>query len=74
MRSSDFDTYLSAGSLQCGGEASVNDDDGGGGTNASLSFNGDGQVWFVRANSLEPAATGTYSLELTTVRDGGTGP
>ncbi len=66
MRSSDFDAYLSAGTGQCAGTTSNNDDDGGGGTNASLDFTGDGQVWFIRANSLGAAATGNYTLELTT--------
>ncbi len=66
MRSSDFDAYLSAGTGQCAGDARVNDDDGGGGTNALLTFAGDGQIWFVRSNSLGAAATGSYSLEVTT--------
>lgn len=70
MRSSDFDAYLSAGTGQCAGSASVNDDDGGGGTNASLSLAGDGQVWFIRADSLAAAATGNYTLELTTSSGG----
>lgn len=65
MLSSDFDTYLSVGKGQCAGTAEVNDDDGGGGTNSLLSFTGDGQLWFVRANSLEANATGAYSVELT---------
>lgn len=73
MRSSDFDTYLSVGQGQCAGDASVNDDDGGGGTNSLLTFNGDGQVWFVRANSLEAASTGSYTLELNTGAGSGKG-
>ncbi len=71
MRSSEFDTYLSAGPGQCAGTAQVNDDDGGGGTDSLLSFTGDGQVWFVRANSLGAAATGAYTLELTMGGSGG---
>ncbi|MES2860836.1 MAG: hypothetical protein V4701_05155 [Pseudomonadota bacterium] len=71
MRSSDFDTYLSAGTGQCTGTARVNDDDGGGGTDSLLSFTGDGQVWFVRANSLGAAATGAYTLELSMGGSGG---
>ena len=65
LLSSDFDTYLSVGKGQCAGSAEVDEDDGGGGTNSLLSFTGDGQIWFVRANSLESNATGAYSLELT---------
>lgn len=64
MRSTDFDTYMSAGSGQCAGTASVSDDDSAGGTNSSVAFFGDGQIWFVRANSLEANATGTYTVEL----------
>jgi|GEM_PF-3006173 len=65
MRSSAFDTYLGAGSGQCSGSPTVSDDDGGGGTDSALAFTGDGQVWFVRANSLGANATGAYSVELT---------
>ncbi|WP_426029256.1 tetratricopeptide repeat protein [Brevundimonas sp. TWP2-3-4b2] len=64
MRSSDFDAYLSAGSGQCSGSASVSDDDGAGGTNSSLAFTGDGQTWFVRTNSVEGNVVGTYTVDL----------
>lgn len=65
MRSPDFDTYLGAGLGQCAAEASVTDDDSGGGTNSALRFTGDGRIWFVRANSLGADTVGTYTLELT---------
>ncbi|WP_426043079.1 tetratricopeptide repeat protein [Brevundimonas sp. TWP2-3-4b1] len=65
MRSADFDAYLSVGSGQCSGAAVQSDDDGGGGTDAAVAFTGDGQTWFVRANSLNKETVGSYSVELT---------
>ncbi|WP_426039866.1 tetratricopeptide repeat protein [Brevundimonas sp. DC300-4] len=64
MRSDSFDAYVSAGTGECGGAAILSDDDGGGGTNAALDILGDGQTWFLRANSLAANATGSYTLEV----------
>ena len=66
MRSSDFDTYLRWGRLEGGRlEAEVNDDDGGGGTNAqaTVTVGGTG-VYVIQANAFEPRKTGSYTLSV----------
>jgi 3'-phosphoadenosine 5'-phosphosulfate sulfotransferase len=64
LRSSDFDTYLRWGRLEGARfEAEVNDDDGGGGTNAqaTVTVGGTG-VYVIQANAFEPRKTGSYTL------------
>jgi 3'-phosphoadenosine 5'-phosphosulfate sulfotransferase len=64
LRSSDFDTYLRWGRLEgTRFEAEVNDDDGGGGTNAqaTVTVGGTG-VYVIQANAFEPRKTGSYTL------------
>jgi hypothetical protein len=66
LRSSDFDTYLRWGRLEGGRlEAEVNDDDGGGGTNAqaTVTVGGTG-VYVIQANAFEPRKTGSYTLAI----------
>jgi 3'-phosphoadenosine 5'-phosphosulfate sulfotransferase len=64
MRSSDFDTYLRWGRLEGGRlAAEVNDDDGGGGTNAKATVTvGGSGVYVIQANAFEPGKTGSYTL------------
>jgi hypothetical protein len=63
MRSAAFDAYLSVGAgSSCAGDAVVSDDDGAGGTDAAATFSGNGETWFVRANSLGAGQTGAYTL------------
>ena len=64
MRSTTFDTYLAVGTGDCAGTPTLTDDDGAGGTDSAISFVGDGEVWYVRANSLEASTTGPYTLEI----------
>jgi hypothetical protein len=81
MRSTVFDTYLLAlptdvagcGDVPAEG-AFVQDDDGGGGTDAQLTLTFDGTGRFlIAANSYEAGATGTYTLTLDAVAAGGGG-
>lgn len=63
-RSDAFDAFLAIGrgrSCQGGGQTAF-DDDGGGGLHSRLTLNGDGQVWFVRANAISVGSAGAYSL------------
>ncbi|HLM69021.1 MAG TPA: hypothetical protein VK358_15890, partial [Longimicrobium sp.] len=64
LRSSDFDTYLRWGRLEGARfEAEVNDDDGGGGTNAQATVTvGGSGVYVIQANAFEPRKTGSYTL------------
>lgn len=64
MRSPTFDTYLSIGTGDCASTPTLSDDDGAGGTDSAISFTGDGQTWFVRANSLLGDTLGAYVVEL----------
>jgi hypothetical protein len=75
MRSSDFDAYLSLGYEVQGDFQSVDtDDDGGGGTDAQvetrLSRTGE---YVVRANTLSKGETGSYTLLLEVMAEGGGG-
>ncbi len=67
MRSSDFDTYLSGGSIRGGDfQAQDSDDDGAGGTDSRLiaTLGTDG-TYAIRANSYGGGETGSYTLEVT---------
>ncbi|MCG6117583.1 MAG: hypothetical protein MEQ07_05230 [Aquimonas sp.] len=68
MESNDFDSYLAVGSVAapgCSDDCSV-DDDSGGGLNAALAYSvpASGKVQ-IRANSINSAAVGDYTLSVT---------
>lgn len=69
MRSSAFDTYLGVGREACGGEAEQTDDDGAGGTDSRVRITGDGDLIYIRANSLSAAVTGPYRLSVVELLD-----
>ena len=72
--SSDFDSYLSAGSGSCEGlTRAVRDDDGGGGLNSRVMYDGDGSVLFIQANSVGAGATGAYQLRVSMADRAGPG-
>jgi hypothetical protein len=78
LESTAFDAFLHAGRRAANGtlENVVSDDDGGGGTNARVTYlaDRDGPVTF-RVNTLEGGETGSYTLTLVSAgpaRDGGT--
>ncbi|MBU1347924.1 MAG: hypothetical protein KKA16_13375 [Alphaproteobacteria bacterium] len=61
--STDFDSYLSIGGGRCDAMSDVvSDDDGGDGLNSRLTFEGDGSLLTVRANSVGRGETGQYQL------------
>lgn len=62
MKSDAFDTYLGVG-RRCP-ESERTDDDGAGGTDSRIDFNGDGQIWMIRANSLSAGDTGLFTLSV----------
>jgi hypothetical protein len=66
LRSDEFDAYLVVGpDIQPGCDACSTDDDGGGGTNASLEYVGaEGGTYEIRANSFDENALGRYELVL----------
>ncbi len=66
MRSRGFDTYLVLGRLSGGRFSSLqSDDDGGGGTDSQVTYTlPDDGTFAIRANTLAPAKTGSYTLGL----------
>jgi hypothetical protein len=63
--SDEFDSYLAAGSGSCASMTNaISDDDGGGGLNSRLAFEGDGSRLFIRVNSLSANVTGPYTLRI----------
>jgi len=64
LTSDDFDAYLAVGKgASCAEmEPAETDDDGAGGTNARVDFTGDGQTWWVRANTLSEGETGLFII------------
>lgn len=77
LRSTEFDAYLTVGTVE-GGDVEVigRDDDGAGGTDARVRFTvGASGVYAVQANSFGPNETGAYTLvaeRLGSSADGGT--
>lgn len=66
LRSSAFDAYLGAGpGAGCNEDDSLTDDDGAGGTDSRVTIPGDGSVWHIRANTLQPRESGPYRLTVT---------
>lgn len=66
LRSSAFDAYLGAGpGAGCNETDSLTDDDGAGGTDSRVTIPGDGSVWHIRANTLQPRESGPYRLTVT---------
>lgn len=67
MRSDDFDTYLSIGTLQDGEYSQLeSNDDGDDGTNSELTITlPESGEYLIRANSLVGGETGDYTLEIT---------
>lgn len=66
MESVDFDTYLSLGRMEQGAFTQLaSDDDGAGGTNARIEHTiSAAGTYLIRANSLMPGETGSYTLLL----------
>jgi hypothetical protein len=72
LRSGDFDAYLAVGAAgDCATMAiETSDDDGGGGTNSRIAFDGDGRARLVRANTLSAGETGAFSLTVAATESG----
>lgn len=66
MKSGAFDAYLGLGK-SCS-DAVETDDDGAGGTDARIDFVGDGQAWLIRANSVSPGETGSFTVSVSEQR------
>ena len=69
-RSGAFDAFLAAGpgrNCQGSGQTVFDDDSGGGprGLDSRLTFTGDGNDWFIRANAIAEDSAGAYTLAVT---------
>ena len=74
MTSTDFDSYLSVGTGSCDAFTTMaQDDDGGGGLNARVLYQGDGRPLLIRANTVGAGEIGAYQLRVTGDQTGGQG-
>jgi hypothetical protein len=75
LRSTDFDAFLTVASTDGEDVSDVrHDDDGGGGTNAQMRVRVDENgLYLVRANSVAPRATGSYTLTVERASTASTG-
>lgn len=73
MRSTAFDSFVVVGTgSNCTTAHSAYDDDSGGNLNARVTFTGDGQPWYIRANAVGEASRGAYTVAVTA--SGGSAP